>query len=1303
MRFETHSHSHYSNIRLIDSINKPKDMILTAAKLGYSGITLTDHEALCGHVEWLELEKSLKKSKDIPENFKCGLGNEIYLIDKRSSERQRYWHFILIAKNTEGHRALRELSSTAWINKYNTGRMERVPTTKNELVEIVKKYPNSLIATNACIGSELGGLVLSLVEAESKDDLETSIVIKTKINEFIKFCVGLFGEDFYIEIAPGISDDQKAFNKRIKGIAEHYHIKMIVATDAHYLRPEQREIHKSFLNSKDGEREVDSFYHDAYLMSDEEAYENIKEFYSKEEFKQMCDNSLEIMNKISEYNIFHSPIIPEIKIDNVDALSFSINLDNYSVLNELVNSKNLQEKNWAVTCLNSLKDKEIDNKEHLERLELEAGIIKYIGDKLGNCLFSYFNTFRHYIDLFWECGSIVGPGRGSAGSFLSNYLLGITQLDPIDWKLPYFRFLNKDRAELPDIDVDLSPSKRPLILKKIREERGEYNVVQVATFGTESSKAAIACACRGYRTKDFPDGIDVDISQYMASLVPIERGISWTISECLEGNEEKDRKPIRELINQFDQYPGLKEIVLGVEGLVCRRGQHASGVILYNNSPFDTSALMRSPNGDITTQFDLRMDEKLGDVKFDFLCTEICDKLTTTLELLKKDNYFPANNNLREIYNNYLHPSVIDLKDNEIWEALASGNIQDVFQFNTPIGIETVKAIHPVNPAEMTSANALLRLTAPDGQERPLDRYIKFKNDISLWYKEMDSYGLTKEEEKILEPYYLRDYGVPASQEMLMTMVMDPKISNFTLAESNNTRKVLAKKKVSEIPKVKEKFLSQCPSKKLGIYAWTTMMEPQMSYSFSEVHSLLYTFIGIQTLVVATKFPSIYWNCACLIVNSQSIEENIDEEGDINSEESNSEDDVDEDDEEVKEDKKKPRAINFGKIASAIGKMGNLGITVTPPNINKSGYTFSPDAANNVIRYGLSGISRVGDEIVKEIIAKRPYENFDDLKNKIKLTKPQLINLIKSGALDDFGDRVELMKSYIDSICDKKQRLTLQNMQMLINYRLIPNEMDFYRRLFNFNKYLKKNSYYIDDKSLAFLDKYFSIDILKDSENSDYLYKIEQKDWEKIYKKNMEPMRQYLKDNSKELLDKLNNLLFREVWDKDCLGNISKWEMDSISFYYHPHELFYVNESCYFDNFNELPENPIIEDFFKIKGKSVPIYKLSRIAGTVLNKDKLKNTVTLLTLDGVVNVKIWQNQFVKYDKQISKKDEVTGKKKVIEKSWFSRGNKLIIVGIRRGDNFIPKIYKNSIYSTSISLITNIDDNGEILVKDERDE
>lgn len=121
-----------------------------------------------------------------------------------------------------------------------------------------------------------------------------------------------------------------------------------------------------------------------------------------------------------------------------------------------MNSNNIQEKYWIYECLESLKIKEnegdIDkrrHKEYLERLETESKIIKLIGEKLEDCLFAYFNTFKHYIDLFWECGSIVGPGRGSSTGFLSNYLLGITQLDPIQWNLYYWRFLNETRAELP--------------------------------------------------------------------------------------------------------------------------------------------------------------------------------------------------------------------------------------------------------------------------------------------------------------------------------------------------------------------------------------------------------------------------------------------------------------------------------------------------------------------------------------------------------------------------------------------------------------------------------------------------------------------------------------------------------------------------------------------------------------------------------------------------------------------------------------------------------------------------------------
>ena len=673
-----------------------------------------------------------------------------------------------------------------------------------------------------------------------------------------------------------------------------------------------------------------------------------------------------------------------------------------------------------------------------------------------------------------------------------------------------------------------------------------------------------------------------------------------------------------------------------------------------------------------------------------FLVTEICDKITVALNLLRQNGYFPECNSLREIYNKYLHPQVLDLKNPRIWEALENGEVQDVFQFNTAIGLQTVQAIKPRNPIEMCAANGLMRLVAPEGQERPFDRYIRFKNNPKLWYDEMNREGLTKEEQKILEPYYARDYGVPFDQESLMRMVMDENISHFTLAESNNTRKVLAKKKVKEIPVVKEKFISQCPSKRLGEYCWRTMMLPQMSYSFSNVHAMLYSFIGIQTLVIATQWPVIYWNTACLIVNSQSIEEEETTEDFL--EENPSEVDCQEELEEIdddgeepvkKKEKKKVKTVNYGKVATAIGKMKSAGIEVSPPEINQSAYTFIPDEKKNLIRYGLRGITKVGDDIVKQIIENRPYTSIPDFLSKVKINKPQMVNLIKCGAFDSFGQREQVMHEYINLISDAKKRITLQNMKMLIDFGLIPSEYDFVRRVFNFNKYLKTSKvddlFLLDNIAMVFFDKNFSIDKLVEDARAESGFGIKQITWKKIYDEVMDRIRPYVKENNQKLLSSVNSRLTEDVWNKYCLGNISKWEMDSVSCYFHEHELAHVDNTYYgFSNFFDLAEEPEIERVFEIKGKRVPIFKIHRIYGTVLDRDKMKKLVTLLTPDGVVTVKIFGEVFNIYDRQISEKG-VDGKKHVKEKSTFARGNKIVVCGIRDGDSFRAKKYKATPY------------------------
>ena len=1296
-RFDNHSHSEFSNLRLIDSINRAEDMILTAHKLGMKGIALTDHETVSGHVKWLNTEKELKKAGKIPEDFKCACGNEIYLVDDRNNI-QRYWHFILVAKNTEGHRALRELSSIAWYNGFSSKGLMRVPTQKDELAEIVKKYPNTLIATSACLGGELPHLVAKLVDAEKKNLSEEEILnIKLEIVAFLKYCVDLFGDDFYIEIAAADSKDQKVFNQRIKSIAESQGIKIVIGSDAHYLTANERELHKAYLNSKEGEREVDNFYYFAHMMDNKEAYGYISDIYSEEDFKEFCENSMEIYNKIEGYDIFRNPIIPEVKVIPKEC---PVSLEwvekyTYPVLYNLVISNNVQEKYWVSECLNALVNKNLWNGKYLERLEIEAKVIKTIGEKLGDCLFKYFNTFQHFIDLFWECGSIVGPGRGSAVCFLSNYLLGITQLDPVVWNLPYWRFLNEERVELPDIDIDLTPSKRKKIFEAIRKERGELNCVQVCTFGTEGTRSAIAAACRGYRSEEYPDGIEVETAQFLSGLIPMERGFLWSIHDVVYGNEEKDRKPNETFIKEVNKYPGLLKIIQSIEGLICKRGQHASGVILYNNSPYDTNALMRSPNGDLTTQFDLHMSEQCGDVKYDFLVTEICDKITICIDMLQKEGFFEPDLGLRQVYDRYLHPAVLNLEDSRMWDALGNGTVMDVFQFSTGVGLATAKQIKPRDPVQLTSANALMRLMGEKGKERPMDRYCRLKNDMQLWYREVRSRGLSEEEIKILEPYYLPNFGTPCSQEDLMEVCMDKNIAHFTLAEANMARKIVAKKQVKKVPELKEKFISQCPNRILGEYVWETVMEPQMSYAFAKPHALAYSFVGIQTLYLATNFPEVFWNCACLIVNAGGAE-------------LMDADDVEDDEEET--GKKKNKSVNYGKISTAIGETQKKGISVLPPDINRSSLIFAPDLEQNSIVYGLKGITRIGTQLVYDIISNRPYTSIEDFLRKIKVNKTQMIALIKSGAFDSLcGNREEAMNDYLELIADKKKRITLQNMQKLIELDLIPEEYSFEVKVFNFNKYIKKfkegSDYRLDSIAMRFFTENYDDNVLKNVvvNGDEQTALISQSTWDNTYKKAMDPVRDWMKKNQQEILDKLNAKLVELVAEKYTEGNISKWEMDSLGFYYHEHELKNLKNEVYgVVNFFDLPEEPEIERSFEKDDKKINMYKISRIAGTVIDKDKNKSSVILLTPDGVVTVKVWKNQYAIWDRQIAKKNP-DGTKTVVEKSFFQKGNKLIITGIRRDDNFIPKKYKNTEWPLFEKIVEMSDDGFIIENQTERTE
>ena len=487
---------------------------------------------------------------------------------------------------------------------------------------------------------------------------------------------------------------------------------------------------------------------------------------------------------------------------------------------------------------------------------------------------------------------------------------------------------------------------------------------------------------------------------------------------------------------------------------------------------------------------------------------------------------------------------------------------------------------------------------------------------------------------------------------------------------------------------------------------------------------------------LAYRYPIMFWNCACLIndaggddtneeIDEEAIEENTVEETYSNEmEEFNSEEDDEDDEYDEDEDcdgypatikvlpsgkkKKKVKATNYGRIAAAIGKIMATGVRVVSPDINQSTFTFSPDIEHNAIRYGLSGITRVGNDLVKTIIANRPYASINDFLAKVKVNKPQMINLIKCGAFDAFGERTEIMHQYIDLVSDTKKRITLQNMKMLIDFNLIPEEYQLQCRVYNFSKYLKKINkdfsktlYLLDNIAFNFYAENCNIDRLIADERAESGFAIKADTWDKIYQSHMDIVRPFIQKNASELLIKVNTKLTEDTWNKYCLGSISKWEMDSISCYIHEHELATIRNQDYgFSDYNRLSETPEIDRYYPIKGKMIPIFALKRIAGTVLDRDKSKKTVTLLTTTGVVTVKIYGGVFAVYDKQISIRGD-DGKKHIVEKSSFSRGNKIIVTGIRDGDAFLAKTYKSTPYHR-VEIIDSIED-GHITTRIRSDE
>ena len=1308
-----HGHSEYSNVRLRDAIIKIPDAFKRAEELGHTVLGFTDHECLSG---WLKIEKEAKKHPTV----KAIRGNEIYLCrnglnaDNFDREKDRYWHFCLFARDLEGAKQIFEISTRAWKRSYMARGMRRVPTYYQDLFDVIGANPGHVIGSTACLGGALPTQILR----GTKDEL---------LNMWIERMVDIFGkENFFLEMQPSKNKEQIIVNKKLLTFARQHELGFIITTDSHYLKKEDRLIHKAYLNAQNGDREVDDFYATTYMMGTEEL-ESFFPYFEKEIIHEAYSNIDKIANMCEDFTLAKPLKIPELMWREVGRCvdEYPMWVEKIPTLEKFINSEYRSDNYLVDAVIAGIKSHpDLQNKEAMDALEDNLQRT-WESSEVNKARWSaYYLNLQKNIDECWNAGTIVGPARGSGGGFVLLYCLDVIQMNCLREPTPMFpwRFLNPQRVSVLDIDTDIEGGRRAQVLAHLRKVYGEDRVANVATFRTEKSKSAILTAARGL-------GIDVDIAQYVASLIPADRGQLRSLNQCMYGDEENGWAPIKQFVVEMTQnYPELWNVAHGIEGLICGSGIHAGGVIFVDEPFTESTGLMRAPDGTICTAFELHDAEDASLIKIDLLSVEAMDKIHNCIDLLCDYGYAERKPTLRETYESIVGVYNLEREDPKMWDMVLEHKIGSLFQMEKQSGINGIAIAKPTHIDELAVLNSVIRLMAPEkGAEQPLDMWARYRQDITSWYDEMRKYGLNEEQIEWLAHHSAIHDGICESQEGLMSLVQEERLGANDLTFADKCRKAIAKKQGKLFEECEQHFFENAKEKgcdmRLAHYVWDVVFKPQRGYSFNASHTHAYSLIALQEMNLAYKYPIMFWNCACLISDAGgNEEEEIDEEAieETKVEEVYTEEmpwfDDDEDEEESSYDeddgengwpatiivtkegkkKKKVKATNYGKIATAIGKIRSTGVRVSAPDINKSSYTFSPDIENNTIRYGLSGITRIGADLIKSIMEARPYAGIDDFLSKVKVNKPQMINLIKAGAFDEFGDRFELMKEYVASISDCKKRVTLQNMKTLIDFGLIPDEYDMVRRVFNYNKYLKKQK--LDDKyfgmdSIAFnfYEKNFDMDILEPADTESG-FKISQVKWKKIYDSWMDKIRPFIKSNADDLLRKMNNRLMSDVWNKYCKGSISKWEMDAISCYVHPHELEFVNPDDYgWNEFGALGSTPEIEKFIPIKGKMVPIYKLHKIVGTVLDRDKAKKTVTLLTTDGVVNVKIY-GVFQNYDRQISEKG-ADGKKHVLEKSMFSRGNIIAVRGIREEDGFRAKKYSKTPGHLIEQVI--IEDNGSI--------
>lgn len=757
-----HTHSHYS---LLDGLSKIDDLLARIKELGMDAVAITDHGALYGAVEFY---KKAKKA-----GVKPILGVEAYIAPRDRFSREpgeRYNHLILLAENLAGWKNLIKIVTKAHLEGfYYKPRMDK---------EILREYHEGLIATSACLGGEVNQALLN-------NRFEDAKRIALEYED-------IFGKgNFFLEIGdhPNIPETVKARPEIIR-LSRETGIPLVATQDSHYLRPEDAEYHDILLAVQTGNRLSDD---DRLTLKADDFSINSPEAMA-EKFKDIpeaVENTVKIAERCNAELELGKVLLPDFpKPEGKTA-------DEY--LRELVMER-----------IGGRFSPEEQTTELKERLEYELSVIEKTG------FADYFLIVQDLTNWAKLHGIAVGPGRGSAAGSLVSYILGITDVNPLPYDLLFERFLNPERIQMPDIDIDFADTRRDEVLAYAREKYGENRVAQIITFGTMAARAAVRDAGRAL-------GLSYGFCDQVAKLIPFNLKLDETLEK------------VPELKDLYDTNPDAKRVLDAarhLEGVARHASVHACGTVISKDDVVNHVPLQIAPQdrANVITQFDMRSVEDLGLLKIDLLGLKNLTIIEETVRLIK------------ELRGEDLTISELPLDDKKTFELLQAADTTGVFQFESS-GMR--RYMKDIVPTELEDLVALVALFRPGPMEL-IPSYIKRKHG-----KEKITYLHPK-----LEPILKTTYGIGVYQEQMMRIATD--LAGYTLPEADTLRKAIGKKIKSLLDEQEEKLMSGLVKngidKRTAKAIWG-LFPPFARYGFNKSHAVCYALIGYRTAYLKAHYP----------------------------------------------------------------------------------------------------------------------------------------------------------------------------------------------------------------------------------------------------------------------------------------------------------------------------------------------------------------------------------------------------------------------------------------------------------------